>query len=152
MHAFRLMRDKYAATPLDGEGARLVGGRWSPKGIPVAYCASSLSLAVLEQLVHVDPATLPGDLVAIELEIPEDLILRCLSMTNLPLDWRKETWKEALQAMGMSWVNDGNEVGLLVPSVIVPNEQNILLNSRHPDITKVRIVSKNSFTLDPRLF
>jgi RES domain-containing protein len=146
------MKAKHATDPLDREGARRVGGRWNAPGVPVAYCASSLSLAVLELLVHVDAADIPNDLVAVEVEIPDRLAMRRLVVADLPAKWREEAARGALQVLGGTWVRDGLEVGLVVPSVIVPGETNILLNPLHPDAGKVQIIATNRFVLDPRLF
>lgn len=151
MRAFRLVKARHSAAPLDGEGARRVGGRWNAPGVPVAYCASSLSLAVLELLVHVDVADIPNDLVAVEVEIPDYLPMRRLDVADLPTNWRKEAGRGALQVLGGAWVKDSVEVGLMVPSAVVPGEMNILLNPSHPDVAKVRIVATDPFSLDPRL-
>jgi RES domain-containing protein len=120
--------------------------------VPVAYCASTLSLAVLELLVHVDPVDIPDDLVAVEIEFPDHLPLRRMAAGILPANWRQEAGKAALQALGDGWVRAGAELGLLVPSVIVPRETNLLLNPAHADAAKVKIVSTEPFAFDPRLF
>lgn len=151
MRAFRLVKAKHSATPLNGEGARRAGGRWNAPGLPVVYCASSLSLAILELLVHVDVADIPNDLVAVEVEIPDYLPMRRLDVAGLPPNWRKESGRSNLQALGGVWAKDGVEVGLVVPSAVVPGEMNILLNPSHPDVAKVRIVATDPFSLDPRL-
>jgi RES domain-containing protein len=117
----------------------------------VVYCASSLSLAILELLVHVDVADIPNDLVAVEVEIPDYLPMRRLDVAGLPPNWRKESGRSNLQALGGVWAKDGVEVGLVVPSAVVPGEINILLNPSHPDVAKVRIVATDPFSLDPRL-
>jgi len=152
MLAFRLVKARHAATALDGEGARRVGGRWNAPGLPVAYCASSLSLAVLELLVHVDPAAVPEDLVAIRIEIPDGLPLRRLLPAELPDDWRRESGRGRLRALGAAWLGARREAVLAVPSVIVPGETNLLVNPRHPDAARIRMLAPEPFTLDARLF
>lgn len=152
MQAFRLVKARDAAATLDGEGARLAGGRWNAPGLPVAYCASSLSLAILELLVHVDPGSFPEDLVAIRVEIPDDLALRRVLPAELPGDWRREPGRGQLRALGTAWLRAQKEAVLAVPSVIVPGETNLLVNPRHPDAVQVRVLATEPFSLDARLF
>ena len=152
MRVHRLVKARHADTALDGEGARRVGGRWNAAGIPLAYCASSLSLAVLELLVHVDPVSIPADLVAVEVEIPDDLPMTIWRPGTLPARWREEAGRPALQALGGAWAKAGAAAVLRVPSVVVPAEPNLLINPAHPDAGRIRVVGRNAFTLDPRLF
>jgi len=151
MRVFRLVKARHAGTALDGEGARLAGGRWNSPGMPVVYCASSLSLAVLELLAHVDPGDLPEDLVAIGIEIPDALAMRRLGVRDLPADWRQDTGKAALRALAADWLRARAEAVLVVPSVIVPAELNVLVDPRHPDAAGIRAVAREPFRLDPRL-
>ena len=152
MRVHRLVKARHAGSALDGEGARRVGGRWNAPGIPVAYCASTLSLAVLELLVHVDPISIPEDLVAEEIDIPDGLPMADWRPGNLPERWREEAGKPALQAMGGAWARAGASGVLRVPSVIVPAEPNVLINPAHPDAGRIRRVAQAPFTQDPRLF
>jgi len=151
MRVHRLVAARHAGSALDGEGARRVGGRWNAPGIPVAYCASTLSLAVLELLVHVDPASLPADLVAVEVDIPDDLPIASWRPEALPGHWREEAGKPALQAMGGAWAKAAGSGALRVPSVIIPSETNVLINPSHPDAARIRVVGNTPFALDPRL-
>jgi len=118
----------------------------------MAYCSSTLSLAVLELIVHLDPGDFPGDLLAIEAEIPDHLPVVQWLPADLPLGWREDVAQPDLQTRGAGWIKAATSGLLLVPSVIVPSETNILLNPRHPDAAEVLVVSRNPFTLDPRLF
>ena len=151
MLAFRLVKARHAATALDGEGARRVGGRWNAPGVPVVYAASSLSLAVLELLVHADPGDLPDDLMAVHLEIPEDVAMGRRLPPDLPPGWRRDAGKAALRALGAQWLRAGMEAVLLVPSVIVPAELNVLVNPRHPAAARIKVKALEPFGLDPRL-
>jgi RES domain-containing protein len=73
---------------LDGEGARQAGGRWNHRGVAVVYTSATLSLAALEYFVHLDPADVPGDLVAIPAEIPDTLTRREITADSLPANWQ----------------------------------------------------------------
>lgn len=152
MRVHRLIKARHAASPLDGEGARRAGGRWNPKGIPLVYGSSTLALAALELLVHLDPASIPGDLIAIEADLPETLrVLRWLP-ADLPAGWRTDAAQPDLQAKGEAWVRTAASGVLLVPSVVVPSEANILINPAHPDATRIIVIARTPFTIDPRLF
>jgi RES domain-containing protein len=151
MLVHRLVRARHAGTALDGEGARRVGGRWNPPGLALVYAASSLSLAVLELLVHVDPCDFPEDLLALRVEIPDDLALRHWLPTDLPRDWRRDSGLNALRARGAAWLRSGAQAAVAVPSVIVPSERNLLINPGHPDLARIRVLDREPFSLDPRL-
>lgn len=151
MLVYRLVKARHAAAALDGEGARRAGGRWNPPGIPVAYCASSLSLAVLELLVHVDPGDAPDDLVALRIELPEDVPAGRWTPAELPRDWMDDTGKAAVRSRGARWLRAGVEAVLWVPSVIVPAEWIVLVNPRHPDADRIKVIAQEPFPLDSRL-
>ena len=152
MRLHRLVKARHAASPLNGEGARRAGGRWNPKGMPLVYCSSSLALAALELLVHLDPAAIPEDLIAIEAQAPDSLPLLQWVPADLPAGWRTDPVQPTLQAMGGAWVKGARSGLLLVPSVIVPSEVNILINPAHPDVARILVLARTPFTFDPRLF
>jgi len=146
---WRIARAPYAA--LDGEGARRTGGRWNSKGVPLVYASRTLSLAALELLVHVDPATAPRDLVALAIVLPDDAPGTSLSDQALPDGWRAVEPPEACRQFGDQFVQQNDALVLSVPSVIIPREQNVVINPRHVDMSRVRIESSEPFTFDPRL-
>jgi len=148
---WRLAREAHQA--LDGEGARLNGGRWNSEGVAVVYASASLSLAVLEYLVHVEPSLIPADLVAMEIELPDDPTLGAIVDPALfPAgDWRTYPAPEWQAELGDLWVEDETFLWLAVPSAIVPEEHNVLLNPQHPRMADVRTVGTRSFRFDRRL-
>ena len=143
MIVYRLAKAAFAQ--LDGEGARLFGGRWNSAGRPAIYAAASPSLAVLEVLVHLDlPAELtPDDYRLLGLEIPDDAPAERLDET--PGD------AEACLAIGDEFLARGASLVFLVPSIIVPRERNAIINVRHPAMAGVRVVTNEAFRFDPRL-
>lgn len=143
MKAWRLARRKFAA--LDGVGASVFGGRWNPPGQTVVYSAENLSLALLEVIVHLELALdwLPPDYVKIELQIPDNV--RIEEHASLPRNAR------AMQEIGRRWRHAGDSVGLFVPSVIVPEEKNLLLNPEHRDFTRIQKARPRPFKIDLRL-
>lgn len=152
MHLWRLCRRVYAATAFSGAGARLAGGRWNHRGTSVAYCTPVLSLAVLELFVHVDPDDAPDDLVSIEAELPDDVATETIAAASLPADWRAIPGPDALKDIGTAWVQSGRTAVLVVPSAIVPEEQNLLLHPAHPDAARLRILGTHPFSFDPRMW
>jgi RES domain-containing protein len=136
---------------LDGEGARRAGGRWNSPGIPVVYTSSALSLAVLELLAHTDPDLLPNDLYAFEIDVPDSLTADMLDVSQLPAGWRDIPNHPACRAIGDEWVERGNQVVLGVPSAVVPEELNYLINPAHPDTGRIKVVRSRPFSLDQRL-
>jgi RES domain-containing protein len=149
---WRIARQKFQG--LDGEGARLNGGRWNSEGRPVVYASSTLSLAALEYLVHVEPLLAPSDLVAIEIHLPDDAHAGAqVEPSQFPSgDWQQYPAPEWEAELGDMWVDDGTFLWLGVPSVIVPQEYNILINPRHARSAEIRVLSTNSFGFDHRLF
>ena len=143
MIAYRLCKAVHSA--LDGEGARLWGGRWNSAGRPMGYAAASPSLALLEVLVHLDlPAELlPDDLRLLTIDIPDDVAMHLLDPSP--------TEDDDCRAAGDAFLDAGNALTLLVTSVIVPQERNVLLNVRHTDMTRVTVQERAPFQLDPRL-
>lgn len=133
---------KAAYADLDGEGARLYGGRWNSPGRPMLYTAANPSLAVLEVLVHLDlpPELMPNDYRLLSVEIPDDA-----PSQTLP------AMPEDTVATGDAFLQNALALTLRVPSLVVPQETNTLVNPRHPTFTKVKLVRNDPFQFDPRL-
>lgn len=149
MRLYRICRAAHRA--LDGEGARLYGGRWNSPGRPVVYASSTLSLAALEYLVHVDVDLVPTDLVAITLELPDDAAVETVDVAALPAGWQHASEPAACKALGDAWLGAARAVALRVPAAPVPEEWNVLLDPRHADMARVRVVGERAFGFDPRL-
>lgn len=150
MISWRLCRRPYAR--MDGEGARRYGGRWNRRGTPVVYLASSLSLACLEYFVHVASDLLPADLVSLRVTIPDDAPREVIERSTLPRSWRHYPGPESLQDLGDDWASRGDSLVLTVPSVVLPEETNVLLNPRHPRMTDVLAARPRAFSFDPRMW
>jgi RES domain-containing protein len=148
---WRLSKIKYAPTAFDGEGARRAGGRWNSKGTAIVYCSATLSLTALETLVHMDVADFGTSRAAIRVEIPDDIAMDRVEANQLAPDWRDTPAPVSLAVMGDQWAAEGKTLLLLVPSAVVPQENNILLNPRHLDFAKIQISPPEPFVLDARL-
>lgn len=152
MRVWRLCHQRFAATAFDGVGAKLYGGRWNHIGVPVVYCASTLSLAALETLVHHHAPIPPDDFVALPADLPPRLKISSIAMTDLPADWFRDPAPAQLQQLGSDWLRSLSSLALAVPSALVPQEFNYLLNPRHPDFQKLRIGEPQIFPFDQRLW
>jgi RES domain-containing protein len=152
LRVWRLCQRKHARKAFDGTGARLFGGRWNPRGIAVVYTAGSLSLAALEMFVHVDAQDAPDDLVAIPADIPDSVARRELRLTNLPKTWRRTPAPGTLQGIGQRWARELKTAVLVVPSALLPQEHNYLLNPGHVDFPRIRIGRPEPFRFDPRMW
>jgi RES domain-containing protein len=149
LRVWRLADERYAS--FDGEGARLAGGRWNLRGTPVVYVSESLSLAVLEYSVNVDPRFAPAGLVSIEAEIPGDLPTKTIGIEDLPTKWSVHPPPEELARLGTEWASAASTAVLVVPSALVPEERNFVLNPRHPDFLRIAIHAPKPFPLGPRI-
>lgn len=145
--AWRIVKEKHAATAFSGEGAAMAGGRWNSRGVPVVYASSTLSLAALESLVHLNPPVL-FKYVAFPIEFDAAFVA---SLAALPGDWAIEPPGPLSKATGDAWVRAGESAVLAVPTVIIPAETNYLLNPAHPDFKKISIGKPRPFAFDRRL-
>jgi RES domain-containing protein len=136
----------------DGEGARQYGGRWNHVGTSVVYTSGSLSLAALELFVHLDIDIVPPNLVAIQVEVPDNLAVEAVKIDSLPKNWRRYPAPEVLKDIGTAWSAKGATAILAVPSAVIPEERNYLLNPAQPDFKRIRISRPVSFRFDPRMW
>ncbi len=149
---WRIVSERHATAAFDGEGARRYGGRWNPRGTAVVYTAESLSLSALELLVHSDADLLPSNFVAFEVTIPDTLPIERIELTALPDRWREIPAPLELAALGAAWLSAQKTAVLAVPSAVVPQEGNVLLNPAHPDFAQLSISPPQPFSFDPRLW
>ena len=145
--AWRMVKEKHAATAFLGEGAWLYGGRWNSAGTRVVYTSGSQALAALESLVHLNPPVIFKYL-AIPIEFDDALVEK---VAALPADWTEEPPPPATKAIGDLWVKEARSAVLELPSVIILGEPNYLLNPAHPDFQKIIIGKPQPFSFDPRL-
>ena len=152
MIVWRVTRRAHAEQPLTGEGARRFGGRWNHVGTSLVYTSGTLSLAVLEYLVNLPISDLPDDLVSIQIQVPADLARAEIAIDDLPENWRTFPAIEELKDIGTDWAREGKTPILNLPSVVIPNELNYLINPAHKETRRVKVVSVEPFALDVRLY
>jgi len=133
-------------THLDGEGAKRVGGRWNSPGRPVAYMAETVSLAVLENLVHMARRDFPTGYVVVAAVVPDNI--RILRAEDLRLDLPSASQRQ----IGDHWIDSRDSPVLEVRSTIVPFEHSYLLNPRHPGFAAIVVEQPVPFFFDERLF
>lgn len=152
MKVYRIERDKYLDTTLQGVGAALTEGyRWNSLNTYLVYTAESRALATLEVSVHLDFAEdLPSDRFYVEIEIPDDIEILELSIDELPENWDSKPPILETQFIGDDFVSQNNAAVLKVPSAIVPPEFNYLINPRHPDSKKIKVISEQRLQFDNR--
>jgi len=152
MVVYRISKRSYIKD-LSGTGAGLYGGRWNPPGINLLYAAGSISLACLEFLANNYHLMAPPDICLAKIEIPTGT-LKELDVNQLPDHWDKKAFiPSSTQQIGADFVRANEQYALKVPSAIVSEEYNYLLNPAHPDHQNTMIIEiVDPFTLDSRLF
>lgn len=150
--AWRLVRPAFgtAEAAFSGEGARRYGGRWNAPGRRIVYASEHLSLAALETLAHAERSRFRRDYVAFRVRVPEPLVM-VLRDEDLPDDWRDRPSSAGARAVGDAWLSASPSVALLVPSVLVPQERNLLLDVEHPRFPEVTVEAGAAFRFDERL-
>ena len=148
MLLYRIAEEQFAAD-LSGEGARLYGGRWNPKGVPMIYAAESVALAALEVLVRL--AT-PKHYCRVIYEIPDTASVEKITVAELPPNWLLPHPNPQLIELGRRWAQGRNTLLLKVPSAVVRGEGwNYLINPFHPEFPSVTIADASPFEYDFRL-
>jgi len=148
--AWRLVKTKFAGVAFDGEGARLYGGRWNSPGTRVVYLAGSVSLAILEVLVHTEDVSLLSAYSICDVTYDPKLASD-VKPDSLPTNWAAVPPVPETQAIGDDWVASASSVLLRVPSVVAPGESNLLANPEHPKFSELAIGTLEPFSFDKRL-
>jgi RES domain-containing protein len=127
------------------------GYRWNSFNTKLVYTAESRALATLEVSVHLDLSEdLPSDRYYVEIEIPDDITILEVNIKDLLDDWDSKPPTITTQTIGDDFVLENESAVLKVPSSIVPQEYNYLINPNHPDLTKIRVISETLMTFDSR--
>jgi len=153
MVVFRIEREKYLKSTLTGIGSSMSKGfRWNSFNTKLVYTAESRALAILEASVHLDLSEdLPIDRYFVEIEIPEQITIQEVKITDLPDDWNAKPPTIITQTIGDDFVFQNESAVLKVPSSIVPQEFNYLINPNHTDAKKIKVIGKIAMNFDQRL-
>ncbi len=136
---------------ITGIGAKIYGGRWNHAGYPVVYTSGRRSLAALEFLVHVPMALAPENLSIVEINIQGNVQRESIKENLLPSSWRNYPASEQLANIGTHWIKSKSSLLLDIPSAVVAQEVNTLINPLHPDIKHVNVAIVEKFSFDSRL-
>lgn len=152
MRLWRLTARRHAATAFSGLGNQRVGSRWVPAGLPAVYTSEHAATAILENLVHMEPEHFGRRYVLIAADLSDETSMETLEVGQLPADWQTRYEDEALQSIGEDWFRRGASAFLIVPSAIVPEERNIIVNPTHPDFATLVIHPPRDYFFDERLY
>jgi len=151
MIIFRLANKKYCQD-LSGSGAEITGGRWNFKGTKLLYTADSRALCMAEIAVHTPIGVMPVDYYLITIEVPDNPNTKQIEPNPLPDNWRKFPYSKVTQELGEDFVDKNEDLYIKVPSAVVQGDFNILINPKHSDFDKVKIIKTEKFNFDERLF
>lgn len=144
---------EFSADDISGGGAKKAGGRWNSKGRAVVYASASIALATLETLAHLGDSIAVRNAFLVRIDIPLAVWERRdrLAPARLHPAWLAEPAGSATIAPGNRWLDSAAAAVLEVPSVIVPEESNLLINPAHADMRLIRAAVARQFIYDPRL-
>jgi RES domain-containing protein len=143
----------YEADDLSGAGAKITGGRWNAEGDPVVYASETKALACLETVVHLNAGGLPLNRYLVSVVIPASVweAARMETAGSLPVGWDADPAGRASIHFGTAWIRTRASAVLRVPSVVVPDEYNVLINPLHADSRAIAAVKIRKWLYDPRL-
>jgi len=147
MLVYRIVLAKFA-NEISGSGR---AARWNPNDIEIIYTASSRSLACLENIVNRDQLGLSQVFSVMTIECPDELAITTIALSSLPADWTNYEKMAATQKIGERWIKENNTPVLSVPSSIINEEVNYLLNPKHPDFNNIKLVKVEPFAFDKRI-
>lgn len=150
MRVWRIAKQAHALDRA-GLGGLVGGGRWHAHGIPVIYAGLSVEICALEKLVHTG-SILPADLVLVSLVLPgAEGLYEELSAQSLPAGWDATPPGPASVAVGTDFLRSQRALGAIVPSSIVPEARNMIINPLHPRFAEVAMTVERPFVFDHRL-
>jgi RES domain-containing protein len=149
MTAYRICNLTYK-DDISGSGAKLYGSRWNSIGTPMLYLAGSISLAWLEMLVHLQYQEKSTDFALLYVTLPPDADIQELQAAKLKKNWQEDVGYT--QFIGDEFIRSKQKLLLKVPSAIVEEEANYLINPLHPAFNKAAITKSKIFQFDHRLF
>lgn len=153
--AWRIATDTpdYTSDDASGAGAKATGGRWNRQGTALIYAASSIALACLETLVHLGAAGLPLNRYLVRIDIPDALweTAQQLTADTAPVGWDAIPAGKTSLDTGEAWAAARTSALLLVPSIVIPEELNLLVNPAHPDAAQLAYAKVRRWQYDARL-
>lgn len=151
MIVYRLCKKAYA-NDLSGRGAEISGGRWNGKGTAMVYTSASRALCMVEIIVHIPAGIIPKDYYLVSIFIPDNTRILAIEPKDLPDNWSRNPIPASTQKIGNAFIAAQEALVLKVPSAIVQDEWNYLINPLHKDFKEVKIIATEPFSFDGRLF
>lgn len=150
MRIFRIAKTNFIED-LSGEGARLYGGRWNKPGDAVIYFSEHLSLCVLEILARTEYQFLRSGFSYLEAEIPDSLIRHISKPSKIHFNWNIEPPNMETQIYGSDWLRSKKDLAISIPSAVLPQEWNVLINPGHSLFSEIKILNIAPLVLDSRI-
>lgn len=147
---WRIARRPYALDRL-GIGARQDGGRWNRPGTAAIYAGCTIAIAALEKFVHL-AGVVPPDLVLVRVELPDGYSAEKPELADLPKDWNLVPAGPGSMDFGTHWAHENRSLVLYVPSALVLEEDNAVLNPNHPQFAAVKMILERDFHYDARMY
>jgi len=147
---WRIARRPHALDRL-GTGAREDGGRWNHPGTGVIYTGCTIAIAALEKFVQVARQA-PRDLVLVRVELPKRHSAERPELADLPQDWNLVPAGPASMDFGTTWARENRSLVLYIPSVLVPEERNAVVNPDHGEFAAVKMAIEREFHYDGRMY
>lgn len=149
MRLWRIAHRRYALDK-NCAGAAMYGGRWNPIGLPALYCGGSIAITSLEKLVHLGTTPCPP-LMLVAVDLPEESAVFEPDFDTLPDGWATLPTSTTAQSFGGAWLRRADTLAMKIPSVIVPEESNFVINPQHPEYSQVQLTVLRPFSFDQRL-
>ena len=146
MIVYRITSPNYTKLTSSGKAAR-----WNKNGEFVIYAAANIALACLENIVHRNKKGLLGQFRLLKIDIPKRVSIKNINLDSLPKEWSDEINFKICQEIATQWLENSESCVMSVPSVIIPLENNYLINPQHPDFRFIKLVSVEEFTFDNRI-
>lgn len=153
MRFWRIASDapEYEAHDLTGKGAEKTGGRWNRPGSPVVYASTNIALATLETIVNLNVDALPLNRFLVAVDVPDEIWSCRETITAPPIGWTAIPAGKVSLDLGENWLQRRSSALLLVPSVVVHEEYNVLVNPRHPHCSEIRAQKIRPWVWDGRM-
>jgi len=147
MFIYRIALSIYAdALKASGRAAR-----WNLNETEMIYTSSSRSLACLENVVHRGQLGLNQIFSVMTIQIDDKIEREKIGLNDLPADWKEFYQMPMTQAVGERWISTERTVVMEVPSSIVEEEVNYLINPKHPDFNLIKLIKTDPFVFDKRI-
>ena len=152
MEVWRICKEDRASTTYAGIGAAKHGGRFNHKGSPpIVYASDSLALAAHEFWVHLVDRCLPPNFCQVNATIPDSVSRIKLDVSSLPINWDSWPHPVSTREMGTEWLHSLKSCLLVIPSAVIPDNFNVLINPKHADFNQIKIGERSPFKFDERM-